>query len=270
MKSSVYNKNMMVSRNIRHRETQGIIMWYKGKGTVMFIRVAIVEDETKLHEYYGKLVEAWGNARNVRLNTTFVESSEEYLFKFGGQKIFDIIFLDVCMRDMNGMELAHEIRKSDRNVQIVFLTGKTEYVFEGYEIGAVRYLIKPVTECELVKVLDTCMEKIGSGREDYIAIKYHGENLRLLRSEILSVKVDGHYLKMQTVDRIYEWKASLKEILPKLDPDRFVMANRSVVVNLEFVNRITREECFLENGESVAVSRGAYGPLNDAFMKYFF
>lgn len=236
----------------------------------MFVRVAIVEDETELHDYYGKMIEAWGKARNVRIAATFIENSEEYLFKYDRQNIFDIIFLDVCMKDMNGMELAHEIRKFDRNVQIVFLTGKSEYVFEGYEIGAVRYLVKPVAEGDLEKALDVCLEKLESIREDYIAIKYHGENLRLSRSEIIFVKVDGHYLKMQTVDGAYEWKASLKEILSKLDSDRFVMANRSVVVNLEFVTKITREECVLENGEAIPVSRGAYGPFNDAFMRYFF
>ncbi len=236
----------------------------------MLVRVAIVEDEAELRDYYGKMVEAWGEARELRLSITFAESSEEYLFKYNRQNIFDIIFLDICMKNMNGMELAHEIRKFDRNVQIVFITGKAEYVFEGYEIGAVRYLIKPVEESELMKTLDACMEKIGSNREDYLTIKYQGENLRLSRSEIMFVKVDGHYLQMMTVDKVYEWKESLKEMMSKLDSERFVMANRSAVVNLEFVNKITREECILENGEAIPVSRGAYGPLNEAFMKYFF
>lgn len=236
----------------------------------MLVRVAIVEDEEELHEYYQKLIAGWGEVNSVRTVTTFIRSSEEYLFKYERQNAFDIIFLDVCMKDMNGMELAHEIRKFDRNVQIVFITGKSEYVFEGYEIGAVRYLIKPVEESELAKALDACMEKLQKSREDYLAVKYLGENLRLSKSEIIFIKVAGHYLQMQTVDRIFEWKASLKEMLSKLDPDRFILANRSVIVNLEFVSKITREECILENGEAIPVSRGAYGLLNDAFMKYYF
>lgn len=236
----------------------------------MFLTIAIVEDEAQLHSYYAKMIEAWGKARNVRLNITFVENAEEYLFKYDGHNPFDILFLDVCMKEMNGMELARRIRTFDRRVQIVFLTGKTEFVFEGYEIGAVRYLVKPVEENELVKALDACMEKLAGSRADYLTIKYHGENLRISRSDIVSVKVDGHYLKMQTMDNGYEWKASLKEMMDKLDSERFVMANRSVIVNLEFVKKITREECFLENGETIPVSRGAYGPLNEAFMKYFF
>lgn len=237
---------------------------------MMFLAIAIVEDEAQLHSYYAKMIEAWGKAGNVRLNITFVGSAEEYLFKYDGQNPFDILFLDVCMKEMNGMELARRIRTFDRRVQIVFLTGKTEFVFEGYEIGAVRYLVKPVEENELIKALDACMEKLDGSREDYLTIRYQGENLRISRSEILFVKVEGHYLQMRTTDRVYEWKASLKEMMDKLDAERFVMANRSVIVNLEFVQKITREECFLENGETIPISRGAYAPLGEAFMKYFF
>lgn len=259
----------------------------------MLIRVAVVEDETELYDYYGKLLEAWGKARKIRVNIVFAASAEEYLFHYDGRNMFDILFLDVCLKDKNGMELAREIRKSDRKVQIVFLTGNKEYVFEGYEIGAVRYLIKPVGESELTKAMDACVEKLESGREDYFPMMYHGENLRISRSDILYVKVEGHYLQMQTINGVYEWKASLKEMLAKLDPRlivhkanqnfsgagsspcgntaaRFVMANRSVVVNLEFVSKITREECILENGEVIPVSRGAYGALNEAFLHYFF
>lgn len=236
----------------------------------MVVRIAVVEDEEELYDYYRKMFETWGGANDVRLILTYVGSAEEFLFKYDGQNVFDIIFLDVWMKNMNGMELAREIRKFDQNVQIVFLTGNPEYVFEGYEIGAVRYLIKPIDESKLKQALDTCMEKIKNRNEDYLTVKYLGENLKLSRNEILYVKVEGHYLQMQTVSKRYEWKASLKEMLSKLDSERFVMANRSVVVNLEYVDKITREECILENGEAVPVSRGAYGGLNDAFMKYFF
>ena len=236
----------------------------------MLVRIAIVEDEEDLQNYYGKMLEGWGELNNIRLSITSIGSSEEFLFKYDKQEIFDIIFLDVCMRDMNGMDLAHEIRKYDRNVQIVFVTGKPEYVFEGYEIGAVRFLIKPVDESKFAQAMDACMEKIREHAEDYLAIRYLGENIKLSRNDIIYIKVEGHYLQMQTVSKCYEWKASLKEMLTKLDSDRFVMANRSVVVNLEYVNKITREECILENGEAIPVSRGAYGALNEAFMKYFF
>lgn len=236
----------------------------------MLVRIAIVEDESDQYEYYRKMLEAWSEANAVRLSISYVESAAEFLFKYDRQNLFDIIFLDICMRDMNGMELAHAIRKFDRNVQIVFITGDSKYVFEGYEIGAVRYLIKPVDESKLIGALNTCMEKIEKHTEDYLTFKYLGENLKLSRSDIIYVRVDGHYLQMHTENGQYEWKGSLREMLAQLDSDRFVMTNRSTVVNLEYVNKITREECVLESGEAIPVSRGAYSVLNDAFMKYFF
>lgn len=236
----------------------------------MLVRIAIVEDEKDQYEYYGKVLEAWSEANAVRLSVSYIGSAEEFLFKYDRRNLFDIIFLDVCMRDMNGMELAHVIRKYDRNVQIVFVTGDSGYVFEGYEIGAVRYLLKPVDESRIAEALDSCLEKLEKRTEDYLTFMYLGENLKLFRSDIIYVQVDGHYLQMQTKDRRYEWKGSLKEMNARLEPDRFVMANRSTIVNLEYISKITRESCILESGESIPVSRGAYPALNDAFMKFYF
>ena len=221
----------------------------------MVIRAAIVEDEKEQYEYYGKMLEAWGKERDIRLNITYAGSAEEFLFKYDRQGLFDLIFLDVCMKGMNGMELARAIRRFDRNVQIMFLTGVSEYVFEGYEIGAVRYLVKPVDENKLADPLDACKEKLENRSEDFLTFKYLGENLKIARNEIIYVQVAGHYLQMQTASEHYEWKDSLKKMLAKLDTDRFVMVNHSVVVNLEYVDKITREECILENGEAIPVSR---------------
>lgn len=236
----------------------------------MLVRIAIVEDESDQYEYYRKMIEAWGEENAVRLSISYIGSAEEFLFKYDRRNLFDIIFLDVCMKDINGMELAHEIRKFDRNVQIVFVTGDSGYVFEGYEIGAVRYLLKPVDESRIAEAMDSCMEKLEKHTEDYLTFMYLGENLKLFRSDIHYVQVDGHYLQMQTKDRRYEWKGSLKEMHTRLGADRFVMANRSAIVNLEYINKITRVSCILESGEAIPVSRGAYRALNDAFMKFFF
>ena len=74
---------------------------------------------------------------------------------------------------------------------------------------------------------------------------------------------------MVTAKGIYEWKGSLSQAAEKLDRQQFAMVSRSVIVNLEYVTRITREECFLENGEVLPVSRGAYQTLNENFMKFY-
>lgn len=109
-------------------------------------RIAIVEDETTHYKYVAKLIEAWTKKAEHHVIVTHAANAEEFLFKYDQPGCFDIIFLDVMMKEMNGMELAKAIRQFDRTVQFVFLTGVADYVFEGYETGAVRYLIKPVSE----------------------------------------------------------------------------------------------------------------------------
>lgn len=114
------------------------------------------------------------------------------------------------MKQMNGMELAK----------------------------AVRYLVKPVSDDKLGEALDACLAKINDEPRDYVSLQYQGENLRLNRRDIVYTQVDGHYLKLVTMEETFEWKGSLKEMMDKLGKEQFVMVNRSTVVNLDYVNRI--------------------------------
>lgn len=235
----------------------------------MRIRIAVIEDETEQYEYVNKLLTQWSEQYGESISVTHVICAEEFLIKYNQPDTFDVLFLDVYMKQMNGMELAKEIRKYDREVQMVFLTGVSDYVFEGYEIGAVRYLLKPMEQKKVTETMAVCLEKWKQKSDDYFSFKYQGEILRLLRSDIFYVEVYGHYLRMVTKTDTYEWKDSLQSMRSKLDVRRFVEANRSTIVNMEYVSKITREECLLEDGTCIHVSKGAYKGLNEAFMKIY-
>ncbi len=235
----------------------------------MVIRIAVVEDEEAQAKFIEHKLRDCADKKSIHIALTRVESAEEFLFKYPQAGAFDIIFLDICMNGMNGMELAKNIRKFDRDVLIVFLTGAAEYVFEGYEIGAVRYLIKPGDDQKLDDTLEACMEGLRARAADFVTFKYLGESLKISLGEIVCVLVDGHYVNMITKNNTYRWKDSLSNVTEKFDKERFVLANRSAVVNLEYVCRISREECVLETGDKVPVSRGAYAPLNEAFMRFY-
>lgn len=235
----------------------------------MRIRIAVVEDEIEQYEYVKKLLAEWSEQCGECISVTHVTCGEEFLINYNQPDSFDVLFLDVYMKQMNGMELAKEIRKYDRDVQIVFLTGVSDYVFEGYEIGAVRYLLKPLTQDKMGETMEVCLERLEKKNDDYISFKYQGEVIRLRRSDIYFVEVYGHYLRMVTKTDTYEWKDSLQSMRSKLDERRFVEANRSCIVNLEYVSRITREECVLESGIGIHVSKGAYKGLNEAFMRFY-
>lgn len=235
----------------------------------MKVRIGIVENEEDTRNYVCSLIEECMARAGHSLHLACCASAEEFLFKYGEPDLLDVMFLDIMLGAMNGMELARSIRERDKRVQIVFLTGVQDYVYEGYEIGAVRYLLKPVRKQELELALGHCCEKIARKKTEYFAFRYQGEGLRIAFSDIFYVRVEGHYLQMVTAKGIYEWKGSLSQAAEKLDRQQFAMVSRSVIVNLEYVTRITREECFLENGEVLPVSRGAYQTLNENFMRFY-
>ena len=138
----------------------------------MRIRIAVIEDETEQYEYVNKLLTQWSEQYGESISVTHVICAEEFLIKYNQPDTFDVLFLDVYMKQMNGMELAKEIRKYDREVQMVFLTGVSDYVFEGYEIGAVRYLLKPMEQKKLTETMAVCLEKWKQKSDDYFSFKY--------------------------------------------------------------------------------------------------
>ncbi len=117
------------------------------------MRIAYCEDEAAQAELVCSMMESWGERRQESVEVVLFESAEEFLFK-NEDFPYDAVFLDIAMRQMNGMELARTIRKKDKKLPIAFLTADKTFAIEGYEVRAVRYLTKPVTAEKLDSLLD--------------------------------------------------------------------------------------------------------------------
>ncbi len=117
------------------------------------MRIAYCEDEAAQAELVCSMMESWGERRQEFVEVVLFESAEEFLFK-NEDFPYDAVFLDIAMRQMNGMELARTIRKKDKKLPIAFLTADKTFAIEGYEVRAVRYLTKPVTAEKLDSLLD--------------------------------------------------------------------------------------------------------------------
>lgn len=234
------------------------------------LKIGICEDDETQRKYIISVLEAYFKDRHMIVEMEAFESSEELLFKYPESLPFSCILLDIKMKEINGMELAKRIRKADKNIHIIFITGDRDYALEGYKVGAVRYLLKPYREEDLIEALECVDEKVQKEKkEEYYCLNYMGEFVRIKLSDIFSVEVQGHYLSIKTGEKEYSYKESMKNIRTGLPEDRFIPASRSALVNLQKVERITRKECILSNGSVISVSRSCYDPLNMAFVKYY-
>ncbi len=233
------------------------------------MRIAICDDERALSTLLGQLIERWGGIYHHLCLVQAFTSGEELLFETAGSYPFDLILLDIDLGggNLSGLELARKIRQTDKRVALAFLTNHPGYVFEGYEVSALRYLMKPVKEESLFPLLDLALERLEKGSR-YLVVEVDGEQRRLEEDSILCLEARGHTVLVQTESGPITVKEPLSALFRRLGKN-FVSAHRSFLVNLDRVERVGRTECLLEGGRTVPVSRGAWEKLNQAFLDHY-
>lgn len=167
---------------------------------------------------------------------------------------------------MNGIELAAKIRERDHAVQIVFVTGYMDYIAEGYDVEALHYLLKPVTQERLGSVLDRAMQRV-KGEEKELCLQTTDGTVRIPMGSIRYLEVQRNYVTIYAGGD-YTVKRTLGELEKELD-ERFFRTGRSFIVNLLFVKKITKSQVYLKDGSQVPLSRGLYEEINHAVIQYF-
>ena len=150
----------------------------------MKYRIAICDDEQTQIEYITSIVTSWSNHKGHSCEIRTFASAEAFLFEYEEDKAYDILLLDVEMKNMNGIELAKRIRKDNNRAEIIFITSHFEFVGEGYEVDALHYLIKPISVEKLTQVLTKAAEKL-SVEPPSVVISCEGETVKLYESDIL-------------------------------------------------------------------------------------
>lgn len=232
--------------------------------------ICYCEDESAQAKAFAIKIDQWAKNRNMKVRTDLFECAEEYLFK-AEQNSYDVIFLDISMRGQNGMELARRIREKEKDVILVFVTSDASYVFDGYEVGAYRYLMKPVDEKKLWEILDYARTQKEVEEENYILVKKDSQSVRVNLKDIIYIEAQKHYVNlcMENKESI-NIKTAFTELLQETQEksDTILLTHRSYAVNIEKVVRIGRTECVLSDSSVIPVSRSFYKEVNEAFIKY--
>lgn len=226
-------------------------------------KIAICDDLESDRDYLKDLLNKWANDYSHLLNVYTFSSAESFLFHYEETKDYDILLLDIEMGLMDGVSMAKKIRQDNDVVQIIFITGYSDYIAEGYEVNALHYLMKPVKEEKLFSVLERAIEKIN---KNDVVLNMDSANgmVRVPIYQIRFVEVFGNYVTIHANDEVVV-KMTLNEIEKLLD-ERFYRVGRSVIVNLNEVSRVTKTEIKLLDGTSIHLPRGAYDGVNRAII----
>lgn len=231
------------------------------------MRIALCDDEPATAQVFAELIRSWSGLRDCPCEITAFSSAKALLFEAQGSFAFDLILLDIEMPGMNGMDLAKEIRRLDGEVPIAFLTNYQDFVFEGYEVGAFRYILKTQAEEKLFPMLDEVQKKLEQTK-NYLLVKAQGEDIRLDLNGIMYLEAQKHDTAVHMGEKTFMLRQPISGLAGLLG-EGFAAAHRSYIVNLDYVERLSRTECRMTNGECVPVSRGAYARLNEAFISHY-
>lgn len=227
------------------------------------MRIAMVEDQQEDLERLRELVAAEGRERGWTCAVEPYPSGEAFLAAAGP---FDLVFLDVIMGGIDGMETARRFRAGGGGAPVVFVTVEADFATDGYEVEASAFLVKPVQPKRLRDVLDRLARKLKL--DVPVALS---AGVELPAGVILSVSAADHCLKVHTASKPYFPALSMGEFRALLPDDgRFMECSRGVVVNLDHIAKVEARTVLLDDGTRLPVSRRRRQALVDAMADWKF
>ncbi len=230
----------------------------------MSCRIAICDDSTADAAFDREMLTAWAQARGEPVEVEVFPSAESFLFRYDEDKSFDILLLDIEMEGMDGVPLARRVRRVSDTVEIVFITGYSDYIAEGYDVAALHYLMKPVSREKFFSVMDRAAEKLRKNQKP-LTLETSQGLVRMPVGELRWAEVRGNYVTLHGRED-YTAKLTLGKLMEELD-DRFYRVGRSYAVNLTEIGRVTRTEIRMLSGDTIPLPRGAYEGVNRAIIE---
>lgn len=199
-------------------------------------------------------------------------SADDLLWKVKENEYMpDLLLMDIYMPRKLGIEAAKELREMGNECRIIFLTTSKEYALEAFQVDAVQYLVKPVSEEELFSVLNKLLGSMFEEQKKYLLFRIDNRNRRIAMRDIVYCEAqkkcqciylsDGtQFLLRLTMAKVYEMLSDYKE---------FVKAGISYIVNLEHIESLNAQELQMDNGRTVYLPRGSYQSLKEQYFSYY-
>ena len=222
--------------------------------------IAICDDEVIYREIIGRHVQQWKTGcGEPTTELRYYERAEDVYDDWISGEYFDILFLDIQLPYMSGMDLARKLRQKDAQLPIVFITNYAQYAIEGYEANAYRYLVKPLKQKDVFACLDYAHAR-GNREDRYdFYLPCEDGNIHIYLQDVLCVTCDRHraYFTMREagVRHTIRMKGNFDDLLEKLAAPFLIRCHVSYLVNAMCVRSFTRSEIQMTNGDIVPISR---------------
>lgn len=232
----------------------------------MKLTISILEDQQAEAKYLKSLLNKWSTQTKYELEIEEYRSGENF-FENNNKtslQLFSVFFLDIQMKEMNGLEVAKKLRKEGYQGPIIFLTAFREYVFQGYEVRAMNYLLKPVKEKPLFLCLNEIAKDLSGNSYLY---RYKQTIMSIPYKDILSFSSSLHYIDILTVSDHFCQYTTLNNIIEYL-PLEFIRIHKSCIVNMAHIYKISGTTIVLSNRMTTQIGRSYMKSVIAAFTAY--
>lgn len=240
----------------------------------MKMKIAVVDDSIEDLSAEIDYLTAYLSDRHknlsVNLKISGFQNVADFLQSFEPGK-FDIIFLDILMKELNGIQLAQKIRSRDRDCYIIFITNSLEFLIEGYSVFAAGYFLKPIDENKknFEKTFEFILEKLKINPELPVTVS-RDFKLSVPYKDIFFVDInENHKVRISTKSQdliVTMPYAQCQKIL--LGDKRFLECHYRIIVNMDYVQSMKDEDFILKNGAKIPISQRKRRESKFTYMNY--
>lgn len=195
--------------------------------------IAIVEDEDDAAKQLLSYIDRYAATYSQQYHAVRFHSAEDFLADY--KAIYAVVFMDIQMAGINGMDAAEQLRKVDKTVSIIFISNLVQYAQKGYEVDAVSFLVKPVSYFDFSLKFRKALDIYVMNEERSITIKYRGGLARISTDKLMYVEIIAHRLYYHLIDGDLEVTGVLSEVEQELAAYGFLRCNKCYLVNPKFV-----------------------------------
>lgn len=238
------------------------------------IRIAVCDDNERDLEDVGKLLRAYiEEIPDFPVELYAFSSSFELLSNIEKNGGYDAYLLDVLMPGMTGLDIISDIRKTDERVPVVIFTNSKEYALEAYSLDVCQYLLKPVSEIKLKKCLNQLFEGLRRREQEYIILHLSGGISRVQLNNIICVELSDHIMSFYmangaVLESKYLRKPFAEAVAPLLNDSRFLRPHHSFIINMNYVDKMTKQYFFMKNGRMVKIAKQKSKDANTQYLNY--
>lgn len=230
------------------------------------LNIAICDDNEKICDYLEDKILAYAIRMNLECSIRKYNQGSSILQDM--DKNTDVLFLDIEMPGMNGMDTARNLRRSNKDILIIFLTAYEQFVFESFKVGAFQYLLKPLKDSAFNETMDAVCEKLFQP-DDVLTLHFNNQIFTVRYREILYIEVMRGKLFLYCDNQTYRYSGTLDELEKALEGHDFFRIHRSYLINIGRIGSYDNNHIVMENGDEIPISKYRRNAFKEEYIRYW-